>query len=172
MTFEISDDRLWLPVHTKPRCEKKFLLFCDKYNVKAYLPLKVKLRTKGRALIRSELPMFPGYAFACMNAEEKNSLSKSSSIVNYISMTREQEKNLCQDLESIKILEKMQDTEELFVAPEIHSGRKVQICAGPLRGLNGIVEKRKRFHRIIVNVEMISHSVKMELDVADVELDI
>lgn len=172
MTFEISDDRFWLPVHTKPRCEKKFLLFCDKYNVKAYLPLKIKLRSKGRAVIKSELPMFPGYAFAWMDAEEKNKLAKTSSIVNYISMNREQEKKLCQDLESIKILEKMQATEELFVSPEIQSGREVLISSGPLRGLNGIVEKRKTFHRVIVNVEMISHSVKMEMDVADLELDI
>ena len=172
MAFEVSEDRYWLPVHTKPRCEKKFLLFCDKYDVKAYLPLKIKLRTKGRALIKSELPMFPGYAFAWMNVDEKNKLAKTNSIVNYISMNREQEKKLCQDLESIKILEKMQATEELFVSPEIQSGREVLISSGPLRGLNGIVEKRKTFHRVIVNVEMISHSVKMEMDVADLELDI
>ena len=58
--------------------------------------------------------MFPGYAFAWMDAEEKNKLAKTSSIVNYISMNREQEKKLCQDLESIKILEKMQATEEVI----------------------------------------------------------
>ena len=172
MGFQISENRIWLPVHTKPRCEKKFLLFCDKYHITAYLPLKIKLRSKGRGTVRSELPMFPGYAFACLNEEEKTILSRTSSIVNYISISRDQEQRLCQDLESIKILEQMQETEELYVSPEIQKGHEIIISAGPLRGLNGIVDKRKSSHRIIVNVEMISHSVTMELDVADVELDL
>ena len=172
MEFSISDDRIWLPVHTKPRCEKKFFLFCDKYNVTAYLPLKVKLRSKGRGTVRSEIPMFPGYVFACMNEAEKTTLSRTGHIVNYISLSKDQEQRLCQDLKSIRILEGMQETEELFVSPEIEKGKEIIISAGPLRGLNGIVHRRKSAHRIVVNVEMISHSVVMELDVADVELDL
>ena len=172
MEFTISDDRMWLPVHTKPRCEKKFLLFCNKYNVQAYLPLKIKLRSKGRGTVRSELPMFPGYAFACMSEQEKVTLARTNHIVNYISHTKEQELRLCQDLESILILEQMQETEELFVSPEIQKGHEVIVSAGPLRGLTGIVKRRKSAHRIVVNVEMISHSVVMELDVADVDLDL
>lgn len=172
MEFSTFDDRMWLPVHTKPRCEKKFLLYCDKYDINAYLPLKVKLRTKGRGTVRSELPMFPGYAFACVNEEEKTILARTNYIVNYIRLTKAQEEGLCQDLKSIRILEQMQETEELFVSPEIQIGNEVIISSGPLRGLNGIVDRRKNSHRIVVNVEMINHSVVMELDVADVELDL
>lgn len=170
MNFEIYDDKLWMPVHTKPRCEKKFQRFCDKFDILCYLPLRKKVRTRRSYRIYTYLPMFPGYAFACLNDEEKSQVLTSSTVVNFISLNREQEKLLVEDLTGIRILEDLQENENILVAPEIIPGLEVVIKSGPLRGLTGIVEKRKGVHRIIVNVEMICQSVAMELDSADLEI--
>ena len=172
MDFTFSEDRMWLPVHTMPRCEKKFILFSQKYQIKSYLPQKIKIRSKGRGSVRQSLPMFPGYAFAWMNAEERHKISQTRSVANFINLSRFQEASLIEDLKSIYILEHLQEAEELYVSPEIQKGSEVAISSGPLRGLNGIVIKRKGIHRVVVNVEMISQSVSMEIDSADLELDL
>ncbi|MCM8529952.1 MAG: hypothetical protein NE330_02230 [Lentisphaeraceae bacterium] len=171
MNFPSSEERFWLPVHTLPRCEKKFIRFCESYDITSYLPLKIKVRTKGRGTVRTELPMFPGYAFAWVNPIERTKLAQTSTIVNFIALDREQEASLIENLESVLILERMQENEEIVVSPEIQPGSEVKVSAGPLRGLNGLVTKRKGIHRVVVNVEMISRSISMELDSADVELE-
>jgi|SaaInlStandDraft_1057018.scaffolds.fasta_scaffold199944_2 transcriptional antiterminator RfaH len=172
MEFPFSEERYWLPVHTKPRCEKKFTRYCDKYDITSYLPLKVKIRSKGRGTVRSELPMFPGYAFAWLSEEEKSLVSRTNSIVRFVRLSRDQELSLREDLHSISILEKLQENQVVIVSPEIKVGEKILVSSGPLSGLNGIVEKRKGTHRVVVNVEMINQSVSMELDTADLELDL
>lgn len=171
MDFEIYDDRMWMPIHTKPRCEKKFERFCEKFNITSYLPLRKNVRTKRKStLIYTYVPMFPGYAFACLNDEEKSLIVTSNTIVNFVSLTRDQESSLVEDLVGIRILEEMQENGEVLVAPEIIPGSEVVIKSGPLRGLTGLVENRKGVHRIVVNVEMICQSVCMELDSSDVEV--
>lgn len=170
MDFEICEDKMWMPIHTKPRCEKKFDLFCKKFNITSYLPLRLKIRTKGKYLVNSYLPMFPGYAFALLDDQEKTLINTSNTVVNFISLSRDQEKSLVEDLAGIRIIEELQESQTVYVSPEIMPGSEVAIKSGPLRGLTGIVEKRKGVHRIIVNVEMICQSVVMEMDSSDLEV--
>ena len=79
---------------------------------------------------------------------------------------------MIEDLRSVYILEQLQENEELIVCPEIMEGSEVRIVSGPLRGLAGLVSKRKGSHRVVANVEMISQSVVMEIDSADLELEL
>ena len=172
MDFVIQQERIWQPVHTKPRCEKKFLSFCEHYIIDVYLPLKVHLNTVRNKVMKSMVPMFPGYAFACLDSNMKNTLNLTGTVVNYINLNRGQEASLIEDLNSIVILEQLQsESDSLIVAPELKPGKEVSIKSGPLRGLTGVIEKRKGVHRVIVNVEIISQSAAMELDACDVELE-
>ena len=161
---------MWMPIHTKPRSEKKLQRFCESFNMISYVPLRLKARSKGTRIVHSYLPMFPGYAFACLDDEEKSRISTSNAIVRFIRLSRDQEKSLVEELKSIRILEELQGTQEIFVCPEIVPGLEVVIKSGPLRGLTGLVENRKGIHRIIVNVEMICQSVVMEMDSSDLEI--
>lgn len=170
MDFEIFEDKMWMPIHTKPRSEKKFQRFCEKFDMVSYVPLRLKARSKGTRIVHSHIPMFPGYAFACLNDEEKSRISTSNAIVRFIRLSRAQEESLVGELKGIRILEELQGTQEIVVAPEIVPGLEVAIKGGPLRGLTGIVENRKGIHRIIVNVEMICQSVVMEMDSSDLEI--
>lgn len=172
MDFSIHENRCWQPVHTRPRCEKKFQSFCEKYSIDSYLPLRVHLNTVRKKVMKSMVPMFPGYAFACLDSDQKYKINQTNSVVSFIKLNRSQEISLLADLQSIVLMEKMQGDGDLVVSPEISAGNEVSIKSGPLRGLAGVVEKRKGVHRIIVNVEMISQSVSMELDASDVELEV
>ena len=87
-------------------------------------------------------------------------------------MNRDTEKKLVEDLKSIVILEGMQgENDTLVIEPELKEGTEVCVKTGPMRGLTGVIEKRKGVHRIVVNVEIISQSVTMEMDVCDVEME-
>jgi transcription antitermination factor NusG len=52
----------------------------------------------------------------------------------------------------------------------IKSGDRVQVCAGPLAGLEGILIHVKKSVRVLVNVTILQRSVAVELGIEDVRL--
>jgi transcription antitermination factor NusG len=52
----------------------------------------------------------------------------------------------------------------------IKSGDRVQVCAGPLSGLEGILLYVKKAVRVLVNVTILQRSVAVELGIDDVRL--
>ncbi|NQZ57627.1 MAG: hypothetical protein HRT88_09215 [Lentisphaeraceae bacterium] len=171
MLFTIHEEAIWLPVRTKPRCEKKFIRFCDKYSVTSYLPIKIKMNNIRNKMVRSELPMFPGYAFACLTEENRRLLSMTNTVATYVKLDRLEEAQLIGDLENIVNFEVLQKNGKVLVSPEIIAGEEVLITGGPLKGLMGIVEKRKGLNRVVVNVSLIQQSVSMEVDSEFLELE-
>lgn len=52
------------------------------------------------------------------------------------------------------------------VMPFLERGRRVRVTAGPLRGLEGMVQRVKGRTRIVLNVDMIRQAVSIEVDSA------
>lgn len=69
--LEISSDRKWLVVRTKPRREKKLANFAGKSGIHYYLPLKDSEKIYNNRKIIFTKPLFPGYVFVHCNHEEK-----------------------------------------------------------------------------------------------------
>jgi transcription antitermination factor NusG len=46
----------------------------------------------------------------------------------------------------------------------LRAGRRVRVTSGPLRGLHGIVLRRKNMTRLVLSFELIMRSVAVEID--------
>ena len=55
----------------------------------------------------------------------------------------------------------------LQVEEYFQSGTRVRIASGPLRGVEGIVLRRKGRTRVLVGVDLIRQAVSVEVDLAD-----
>jgi transcription antitermination factor NusG len=53
--------------------------------------------------------------------------------------------------------------------PFLRCGDRVRVTAGPLRGLEGILLRKKNWCRLLLSVEMLQRSVAVEVDAALVE---
>jgi transcription antitermination factor NusG len=49
----------------------------------------------------------------------------------------------------------------------LEKGQRVTVTHGPLRGLEGLVQRTKGRLRVVVNVDMIQQSVAVEIDSRD-----
>ena len=63
--------RVWFVLHVKPRTEKKAVLFLRSYGCFYHLPVYVKVTKVQRRKVKRELPLFPGYVFTKLSAEER-----------------------------------------------------------------------------------------------------
>ena len=169
--IDISPGKLWVPVYTKPRCEKVVEEYCRRYDIPAYLPLLRRAKRYQRRTVETFLPMFRGYLFAQLDADRRSQIVRSHKIVSILQVTEIQEHTLVRELNDIRLLEAIQQESELVVHPELAAGMPVRVISGPLAGTTGIVERRNNLTRVTVNVEMLGQSVSAEMDVGEVEAE-
>jgi transcription antitermination factor NusG len=164
----ISSDAVWTAAHTKPRCEKVVVRYCDAHGIPCYLPLRRRMQRYQRRTVETFLPMFPGYVFVQTGSEQQSLLMQSNRVVAIFAMDRTGEAQLLEELRAIQAMEAAAREGNLVVQPEIIAGRKVLITGGPLNGTVGIVERRRQKVRVTVNVNILGQSVSVELDIGEV----
>ena len=57
----------------------------------------------------------------------------------------------------------------LETVPRLAVGKRVQIVAGPFRGIEGVVAELKHGLRVMLNATLIRRSVPLDVDARDVE---
>jgi len=160
---------LWVPVYTKPRCEKVVQDYCARHGVPCYLPLLRRAKRYQRRTVETFLPMFRSYVFAQVGDEMRPCIMQSHRIVRLVDVTPQQEPVLIRELNDILGLAQLQAQAELVVLPGLQPGQPVLITDGPLKGLTAIVAQRRNLTRVTVNVELLGQSVVAEMDVGEIE---
>jgi len=164
-------DTLWLPVYTKPRCEKVLAEYCQRHDIPCYLPLMKRAQRYQRRTVKTYLPMFRSYLFAQLHHDTQSVLMESHKALHVVTVRPEQELQLIGELRDIQMMEAVQEEADLIVLPDLVVGTRVLVKEGPLRGMTGIVEKRRNKTRVIVNVDLLGQAVCAEMDVGEIEVD-
>jgi len=158
-----SEGAEWVVAHTRPRCEKKLVAFCRLHSIHTYLPLLETEHRYGARRRRFSKPLFPGYVFALAERRPAQLLSQNRYVANLLRTSRQDE--LVAQLRDI--VKTLAAGRGLQVEEYFQSGTRVRIASGPLRGVEGIVLRRKGRTRVLVGVDLIRQAVSVEVDLAD-----
>lgn len=113
-----------------------------------------------------ERPLFPGYVFVRMEANERVRVLEVPSVVSIVSRGRTPEP-LPDDLVAV-----LQDNIHLHRAephPYLVVGERVSICAGPFAGLSGVVLRKKSKLRVVITLDLLMQSIAVEVNSEDLE---
>ncbi len=150
----------WRVAHTKSRNEKALAQDLISRNVSYFLPMNWRVnRRKGRTL-RSLLPLFGGYLFFCGAENERLETLRTNRVANIIEV-QDQERLLEQLL---KIEKALGAGAPLIPHNYLKAGQHCKVLAGPLMGLEGIVQKTKGVTRLILQVDMLGQATSVEID--------
>ena len=156
---EIDAARWWV-LHTRPRAEKTLARRFHDREVPYYLPLHQReWRSNGR-LLRSYLPLFPGYVFL-RGDDQARMVALETNLVANILPVRDQ-RQLHADLRRVHQL----ISAGAPVTPEdrLEPGDCVEIVKGPFAGLDGkVIRRGKRLH-FVVEVQFLRRAVSMEIE--------
>ncbi len=156
--------RWWL-VHTKPRHEKALAADLGRKGVDHFLPLiRVKRRRAGR-VSDVRLPLFPGYLFLSGTEEARCAALMTSRTVNVIRVA--DQGALERDLQEVYRLTVSDEPVDLY--PGVRRGRRCRVVGGPLKGLEGVVLRRRDMSRVYVAVHALLQSAEVEIDVSLLE---
>ena len=161
-----ANRRAWFVLHVKPRTEKKVVLFLRKYSCFYHLPLYVKVTKVQRRKVRRELPLFPGYVFTRLSADERLEMLKTNLLVRtiYVPYPRAMIHQLRQIARALKGMPELVRPSQMFKA-----GDYVRVKYGPLRGTEGYVKREGADMALCLNVEILGSAVEVTISPSDVE---
>lgn len=111
-------------------------------------------------------PLFPGYVFVQMPADQRGIMRQCDHLANLLEV-------MDQDLfvrQLGEVLRALETDLEIRLAPTIGEGMRVKIKNGPLRGVEGWVEKRYGMSTVLLRLDFISQAAAVKLEADDVEL--
>jgi transcription antitermination factor NusG len=153
----------WLVLRTRCRHENVVETSLRQRQIMAYLPRGkvVKLMRDGRKAM--EVPLFPGYIFVRPRADQYEGIRTIRGSCGFVLAGGARPATLPeQDLQAVMKL--VDSGAALEVDPELMVGRRVKIAAGPLMGVEGELVRVKNQEMVVINVELVNSSVRVEVD--------
>ena len=164
-SIEDIPDQWWV-AHTRARHEKALAFDLLGWEVPFFLPMVEKtIDIRGRRF-RSMLPLFPGYLFFGGNDDTR-----------YFALTTSHVANVLPVPDQERLVHELVHIESALVArakldpfPYLKKGCLCRVRAGPLRGAEGIVVRRRGTMRLVLQIEMLGQAVATEIDPSLVEM--
>lgn len=159
-------DLLWFVAHTRPRCEKKLVDFCERNTIPVTLPCYRSVRKyRGKTVVFFK-PLFPGYVFLKLIQPQRSVVYHSDYVANLLEVIDQDV--FGKQLEDI--LQALETNYEVRLAPQITAGCRVRIKHGPLRGVEGWVEQRTGTVMVQLRLDFIGQAAAVKMDASDLEL--
>lgn len=151
---------LWFVLHTKSRQEKALAGDLERMGVPCYLPLVSKVRFHGPRQAVVDEPLFPGYLFLRGTLDQAYTADRTKRVANIINV-RNQDRI---DWELRNLWVALGRGATLDPYPYLQLGRRVVVRSGPFQGLQGMVEERLTWNRLILAIEMLGQAVSLQID--------
>jgi transcriptional antiterminator RfaH len=163
LTF--MSELVWCVAHTKPRCEKKLVEFCQRQGVAATLPCYDSAhKYRGKTVVFRK-PLFPGYVFLNLEPLKKDTVRQNDYVANLLDVFDQE--TFYKQLSDI--LRALEANVGVRLAPAIGEGMRVKIKSGPLQGIEGWVEQRYGMNTVLLRLSFINQAaaVKLEADLLE-----
>jgi transcription elongation factor/antiterminator RfaH len=153
----------WYVFYTFSRKEKKIKEYLEKKGVEVFLPLlKIRKQWSDRKKWVEE-PLFKSYIFIETELEKNYyDILNTNGIVKFINFEKRPVVVNQKEIETIQLLlgytEGMEATDENF-----DIGQKVEVVAGPLLGLNGLLVQKNGNNHFMMELETIHQKILINI---------
>lgn len=157
--------RWWL-VHTKSRSEKALAAHLDRRRIDYFLPLVRSGQRNVGHEASIEIPLFPGYLFL-RGGDEQRYVTLTTHRAAAVFTVFDQEQ-LTKELATLH--RAITGPESIDLYPGIRKGRRCRIRSGRLRGVEGVVIRRRGMCRVFLAIGILGQSAEFEIDPALLDL--
>ena len=158
------DSLKWYAVYVRSRFEKKVHMQLVQKQIESYLPLVEEIRVWSDRKKKVHEPLFRGYVFVKFDLRERLKVLRTEGLVRLVGNQDRPSPIHDDEIEWIRrvlgdpTLAKDLRREELPVP-----GKRVEIVAGPLRGVRGTISQIRGRARFVIEVEAIARAFSVEV---------
>lgn len=150
----------WFVLHIRPQQEKCVANALQAMNRGYYLPLTKQVRYHGKTRVVVESPLFPGYLFLRGSIDDAYDADRTKRVVQVIRVVDQQ--HIHWELENL--YKAMSNDAPLQSYAYLKKGVRVEVRAGPFRGLQGIVAENAGSSRLVLQIQTLNQAVSLEID--------
>lgn len=160
-----AGSKRWHVLQTKSRQEKALRESLEARGMRVYLPLVAVQRNYGGRRAKVELPLFPGYLFLQGTLEDVYEADRTKRVARVIEVF--DQKALAEELRNVELaIRGVGETSRFDPFPYLKIGIRVEVISGPLRGVRGLIEDRRKRDRLILQVNVLGQATSVEVDSA------
>jgi len=156
----------WYALRTKSRHEKLVRDQLDKQGIEPLLPTVKRLSQWKDRKKEIEVPLFSGYCFVRFSQQEKTPVQQTTGVVEIVGSGSRPESIPEQEIDALRRL--MTSVLPYDSHPYLHEGMQVEVTRGPLQGVQGMLLRKEKRHRLVIGVRLIQQAAVVEIDVNDV----
>ena len=152
----------WFAVYAGFKREKLACKLLERKGITSYLPLQKFTRHYSKKTKQVAIPLISCYVFVCITAEQYIPVLETEYVLRFVHLRRNliaiphAEINLLKQV--VGELKVEVDTKSL------HKGDKVEVIAGQLTGLRGILEEKRGEHKLIITLDTMGFDLRMEVN--------
>jgi len=158
----------WFALYTRSRFEKKLMSELSERSIEVFLPMREILsRWKDRKK-KIWLPLFPGYIFVhhIDTPANRYRILNVPGAVRFVGFNAQATPIPLEQIDGVRRF--LESNLAVDPYPYIKIGRRMEVIAGPLKGIQGkLVQKKGRF-RFVIQVDLIRQAISVEIDASDV----
>lgn len=158
----VENSPRWYAVYTWARHEKAVARHFEERGLTYFLPLYQAVHRWNKRSCRVSLPLFPGYVFVRTGSRERYRPLQVPGVLHYAGSGVTPNPIADNEIDALRRI--LISGKEVGPHPYLSAGNPVQIVAGPLAGLSGIIQRTKAGNRFVLSVETIRQSIAVELD--------
>ena len=155
-------DKQWIVVRSKPRSEKVAHNELVKKNIEAYLPLLKERRKWSDRKKWVEFPLFSSYLFARIDIKDSIFVLQTQGVNTIVKFGKQIAIVQNSVIEAIRLA--MEGGYELEPVEYFVEGNIVEVVAGPMKGVKGIVAKLKGQNRLIIKIDAIQQALSIQIE--------
>ncbi len=155
-------DKQWIVVRSKPRSEKVAHNELVKKNIESYLPLLKERRKWSDRKKWVEFPLFSSYLFARIDIKDSIFVLQTQGVNTIVKFGKQIAIVQNSVIEAIRLA--MEGGYELEPVEYFVEGNIVEVVAGPMKGVKGIVAKLKGQNRLIIKIDAIQQALSIQIE--------
>jgi transcription termination/antitermination protein NusG len=156
----------WRVLHCRGRQEKKVVEVLAATGIEYYLPIVKRERLYGHRRREVELPLFSGYVFMHGVRESAFELIAAKRVVAIVEV-RDQTRF---EHELTQIRKAVAGGAYLDPCPTLRTGWRVRVRTGAFMGVEGLVEKKPRPDRLVLQIDVLGQAVSLDISAFEVEV--
>jgi transcription antitermination factor NusG len=157
----------WYALYALHQHEKAVSRHLGQIGFKVFLPLYREVHRWSDRRKHVELPMFPCYVFFSGDLARRFEILNTPGVVSLVCSGGQVGVIPSAELEAVRKV--VSSASVVQPHPFVQCGERIRVRSGPLKGVEGVVIRKKDSMRLVLSVEMLRCSVAVEVDGALVE---
>lgn len=157
------EEAKWFAVYTGYKREKKVVELLNKKGIMAYVPLQRLTRHYTRKTKLVEIPLISCYVFVKIIQSEYVPVLETQFVQRFLKINRNL---ICIPNAEIDLLKRIVG-EQMDIEVDTaawHEGDQVEVIAGQLTGLQGMLVEKRGEHKLIVTLQSLGYELRIEVN--------